>query len=309
MAEPEVVAALLLNYRRAGLTRTCLRDLLQAEGARLRVLLLDNGSGDGSSEELERAADEARHAGHAVETLALPANVGYGAAMNRGLAWAAEQDAAFVLLLNNDLRLPPDFLSPLVSVLRNDPGIAAVGPTILQPDGTVWAQGGRLGFRPNALTLRGQGRPPLPRRHGPEAVDFLPGACLLARLPDLLAVGGFDEEWFLYWEDVDLCRRLRARGKVLWLPWVHVTHLGAASSGGGRSPLRKYAMAANEVRWVLRHGSPSQWLAFLLLDVALLPLAILRAPRAGLAKLRGLLAGLLGRKVSAADVARYSAAS
>src|SRR5690606_11307123 len=149
--------------------------------------------------------------------------------------WAAARGVACVLLLNNDVRLPKGFLEPLVRVLQNDPDVAGVGPTILRPDGRVWCQGARLAFAPNLSRLQGHGRPPAPPTHGPELVDYLPGACVLYREEDLRRAGGLDEDYFMYVEDADLGQRLRRRGKKLvWLPWIAVTHAPSSSSGGCR---------------------------------------------------------------------------
>jgi GT2 family glycosyltransferase len=294
------VAALLLNWRQVEATLRCLADLIACGHRGLEVLVMDNGSGDGSAERLRVEAS--------AEVLAFDENLGYCEAMNRGIAWAAERGVEQVLLVNNDMRLPQGFLTPMCGVLRNDRGVVAVGPTVLSPDGRVWAQGGEVGFFPNVVRLRGHGAPPARRGRGPEAVDFVPGACGLFRLADLQAVGGLDEDYFMYWEDVDLCRRLRAGGRaVIWLPWVSVTHDASRSSGGGRSPLRKYMQAANAVRYLRSHGTLGQWLGFLVLDGIAWPLALFgrTGPRAALAKARGMLAGVFGHRVSARDVQRY----
>ncbi|MBK8101439.1 MAG: glycosyltransferase family 2 protein [Planctomycetes bacterium] len=307
MADP-ALAALLLNYRHAELTRQCLHDLLQIRGVALHVLVIDNGSDDGSATALQVDVAAAVAGGHRVSLLALPDNLGFTGAMNRGIAWATQQGLPFVAVLNNDLRLPPDSLRPLVDALIADPAIGAVGPTILFPDGRVWAEGGELGFAPNGLRLCGHGRAPRPATTGPVAVGFLTGACLLARTAELVAIGGFDDAYFMYWEDVDLCRRLGARGRrIVWLPWVSITHAGGQSSGGGRSPLRKFLMANNSVRYLRAAGSVRQWVAFVLLDLLAWPLLLLSpaGPRAAWAKACGLLAGLRGHRASAADVARW----
>ena len=252
------VAALVINWRHADLTLLCLDDLLAVDDVAVRVLVMDNCSDDGSAERL-RARIAALGAGDRVEFASFPENRGFTGGMNHGIEWAAKSGIPYVLVLNNDLRLPKDFLGPLVAVLDNDARVAAVGPTVLQPDGTVWAEGGQLGFRPNALQLRGHGRPPHPREHGPEAVQWLPGACVLLRTAELKALGGFDDRYFMYWEDVDLCERLRAAGKrIVWLPWVRIVHSAGQSSGGGRSPLRKYLMACNAVRFLRRRGRRPQ---------------------------------------------------
>lgn len=304
------IAALLLNWRHADLTKQCLADLLAQTARPLHVLVMDNGSADDSVAQLEAAVQElqplAAAAGHRVELVAFAENLGFTGAMNRGFAWAHEQGLAFVLVLNNDLRLPPDFLAPLAAVLQTDVRVAAVGPTVLHPDGTVWAEGGRLGFVPNGLCLRGHGRAPQPKSSGPEEVPFLPGACVLFRTAAVHEVGGFDDRYFMYWEDVDLSERLRANGgRIVWLPWVSVVHAAGQSSGGGRSPLRKYLMACNAVRHLRTRGTVSGWATWLLLDVLLWPLVWLTGPRAAVAKMRGTLAGLRGHRASALDVARF----
>ena len=302
MADLPEVVAVVLNWRLADAALDVVADLRACGCSNLLVLAIDNGSGDGSAGKLERAVEDG------VELLAFEHNLGYCAAMNRAIARAVERGATYVLFLNNDVRLPAGFLDPLVTVLENDPSVAAVGPTIVDPDGRAWSQGGSLGFRPNLVSLHGQGGPPAPTDHGPEAVEFLPGACALFRVADLEAVGRLDEDYFMYWEDVDLGRRLRDAGrKLVWLPWIVVTHEPSRSSGGGRSPLRKYMSAVNSVRYLRRHGGARLWLAFLLFDCLLWPATLFSGTsvRASFAKARGLWNGLCGRRVTVRDVARY----
>lgn len=311
MADPEVrTAALLLNFRHPELTLLCLADLLAIDDAPMHVFVIDNGSGrgadDGTVAALQRDVLAMPPGPHRVTFVALPTNLGFTGGMNHGIQLAVAAGLPFVLVLNNDLRLPKDFLRPLVDVLANDSGTAAVGPTVLRGDGRVWAEGGSVGCRPNLLRLLGQGGPPSPREHGPEAVPFLPGACVLFRTADLAALGGFDDAYFMYWEDVDLCERLRERGgRIVWLPWVRVTHTAGQSSGGGRSPLRKFLMANNAVRHLRARGTPKLWFGFVVFEVLLWPLALLSGPRAAIAKLQGTLAGLRGHRASAADVERF----
>ena len=296
---------LLLNFRQPRLTRLCLDDLRQVVGVDLSVLVIDNGSADGSAGELEKAVADFDATAHRAELLALADNRGFAGGMNRGLEWAAERGLPYVLVLNNDVRFAPDAIEPLVGVLRADRRVAAVGPTLLFPDGTVWAEGGGVGFGPNELRLHGHGGAPRPREHGPEAVDFVPCACAMFRTEDLQEVGGFDDDYFMYWEDVDLCARLRERGgRIIWLPWVRIEHAAGASSGGGRSPLRKFLMARNAVRYLKSRGTLRAWMGWLLFDVLLWPLAFVTGPVSALAKARGTCAGLCGRQVGAGEVER-----
>ncbi len=299
MSNGPLVVALVLNWRMAAATLNCVADLRAGGYQNLKILVLDNGSG-AEQEELLRRVEGA-------ESMLLGETLGYCVAMNRGIAWAEEQGAEHVLFLNNDVRMPDRFLGSLVEVLRNDATLAAVGPTILSPNGKVWAEGAHMRFRPNLVQLDHHGHAPVDVSTGPYAADFLPGACVLYRLADLKATGGLDESYFMYFEDADLGKRLRDRGrKLLWLPWVRVVHDASASSGGGRTPLRKYMMAANCVRYLRRHGSLRLWLAFVVFELCGWPFAFLfSGMRAGWAKMMGVIDGLLGHQVGAADVHRW----
>lgn len=300
------VAALLLNWRQPAITLRCLADLLAAQDEPLAIAVIDNGSADASAKALQDAIAALDHGPHTVELLCLPDNLGFTGGMNRGIAWAEQRGAPFTLVLNNDLRVPACTVRVLADVLHHDARVAAVGPTVLHPDGTVWAQGGELAFGPNALRLLGHGQAPAPQERGPQDVQFLPAACVLYRSSELRALGGFDDRYFMYWEDVDLCDRLRQRGgRIVWLPWVRVEHAAGTSSGGGRSPLRKFLMANNAVRYLRTRGTTKAWLAWLCFDLLLWPLTLLLGPAAAFAKLRGTLAGLRGHRAGAADVARF----
>lgn len=291
------VGVVILNWRQPEATASCLADLRACGHEPLRVLVIDNGSGDGSAERLRGEPN--------VEVLALPTNLGYCRAVNLGLAWAERAACTHVLLLNNDVRLPPGFLPPLVDVLESDPSVAGVMPSLVDREGKVWSEGAEVRFGPNLVRLHNQGAPPTATDQGPRAVGFLPGACALYRLADLRAVGGLDEEYFMYLEDAELGERLRARGKkLLHVPWFRAVHAAGTSSGGGRSPLRKFLMGRNAVLFARKHGGLRLWSALVLFEVLLWPLALVSGTgaRAALAKARGLWRGLRGGSVGAADV-------
>jgi GT2 family glycosyltransferase len=300
------VAAIVLNFRLAAATLRVVEDLRACGFAGLETIVIDNGSGDGSAARMRAAWPERDPQ---VTLIATEDNLGYCGGVNLGLAEARRRGASYALLLNNDCRVPPGFLAPLVDALDADPSLAAVGPTVVTPDGRAWCEGGFVRPRPNLVVLQGQGSDPSPITHGPEACEFLPGACVLYRLSDLEAVGDLDETYFMYWEDVDLGARLRAAGRrLVWLPWQRVVHEPSGSSGGGRSPLRKFMSAANTVRYLRQHGTLRLWLAFWFFDVLLWPLAFLSGTpwRAVAAKARGLMVGLTGRPIDRTDVERYA---
>jgi len=183
-----------------------------ASGPETRVIVVDNGSSDGS-------ADAVRGCLPSSDLLEMETNLGFGAAVNRGMAVG---NAPFVLLLNSDARLRDDSLDVLVSAMQ-DPRIAAAGPRLLGNSGQVELSMGRtMGPLNEAAfkflgSLYRDGRGPLGRlveRYYSEDrwTRSLSAACLLLRREALNQVGVFDERFFLYAEDVDLCRRLTRAG-------------------------------------------------------------------------------------------------
>jgi len=214
--------------------------------------VVDNASQDGSGAIAQEFAP-------AVTLVANAANVGFGRAVNQALARAR---APFVLVMNPDCRLRPGAVAALEAELRQHPWCALAGPRILNPDGSV--QGSARGD-PDMLTgLFGRSAalrrllPGLPvskrnvldeatREGSPSVVvDWLSGACVLARREALAAIGGFDERYFLYWEDADLCRRLRAAGAhVRYVPSAVAVHRVGHSSRTARvSSLRAFHESA-----------------------------------------------------------------
>lgn len=304
-SEVEVVAV-VLNWRQPAITESVCRDFVAQGEEGWRLVVIDNGSGDGSVDRLRLLVAGLPRS----ELIEAQENLGYCKGCNLGIGRAKALGARYVLLLNNDMQLPEGSVRPLVDALDNDPQLSAVGPTILDPKGRCWSQGGGIRLRANLVTLHNEGGEPEPVTAGPEPVSFLPGACALYRLDALEAVGGLDESYFMYWEDVELGERIRARGgKVAWLPWTRVTHDTSASSGGGVSALRKYLCALNQMRWLRRHGRVQHWLSTLLLDFLLWPLSLGSGTHAAWAKLRGLIDGLRGIAPGPRSVERWTGAS
>jgi GT2 family glycosyltransferase len=183
-------------------------------------------------------------------------NVGFSRGVNQGLAATT---APYLLIMNPDCRLVAGAVASLRTALDGNTGCAIAGPRILNPDGSV--QGSARGD-PDMLTGL-FGRTQILRRHLPFAaaskrnvvvddavrsgqlsvvVDWVSGACMLARRDALAIVKGFDERYFLYWEDADLCRRLRTHGyHVRFVPGATAIHrVGQSSRTAKRASLRAF---------------------------------------------------------------------
>jgi GT2 family glycosyltransferase len=220
----------------------CLKSVV-AYAPEARVVVIDNASIDGSTRAAETRPD--RVTLHRNET-----NLGFARGVNQGLAL---ESADLVLVLNPDCCLLPGAVELLAAELAKHPECAIAGPQVLNDDGSV--QGSARGdptlltglFGRSTLLTRLFPDSPLARRNvrtdarpitGTDSmeVDWVSGACMLARLEALKGVGGFDERYFLYWEDADVCRRLRHRGySIRYVPASHVVHTGGRSSRSART--------------------------------------------------------------------------
>jgi N-acetylglucosaminyl-diphospho-decaprenol L-rhamnosyltransferase len=183
-----------------------------------------------------RAAELAAEIGAAY--VAQPNNPGYGGAINAGVA-TLSAEVRWVLVSNPDVVLHPGVIDALVAVGESDEHIGAIGPAVLNPDGTVYPSARRVpSLRTgvgHALFVNLWHDNPWTRRYraDDEAVaardaGWLSGACLLVRREAFDALGGFDDEYFMYFEDVDLGYRLGKAGyRNRYTPNVAVTHVGA----------------------------------------------------------------------------------
>jgi len=195
------VFILLLNWNGWRDTIECLKSLENLDYPNSRVIVLDNGSTDGSVERIKGDFPE-------VEIMELGKNFGFSGGNNRGIRTALQRGAEYVWLLNNDTTVEPQALRSMVEKAETDPKIGAVGPAVYcldAPDRLQAWGGGYINF------WLGRSRHFL-RPVADEKIQFLTGASLLLRRPVLESLGLLDEGFFAYWEDSDYCFRLRKAG-------------------------------------------------------------------------------------------------
>jgi len=222
---PELAVVIVNRNGKDALAR-CLESLREsAQGKDWEVIIADNASDDGSPEVVSRNFPK-------FKLLRTGGNLGFAKANN--MAWKQTR-SPFVLFLNPDTVVHPGSLELLVEGMTRDPQAGACGPLLLREGNKPQVSfGGRVGFF-RELLQKSLLNPYYKRRLGstcrPREVSWVSGACLLARREAIEQAAGFDEKYFLYFEDIDLCARMAARGwKILFIPQARVFHEGGAAT-------------------------------------------------------------------------------
>jgi N-acetylglucosaminyl-diphospho-decaprenol L-rhamnosyltransferase len=219
------VSIVIVNWNTRNLLLECLASI-QAYSSQCEVVVVDNGSTDGSVSALRSEFPN-------VIVIDRAKNEGYARANMAGFRAASGE---YILFLNSDTLIPNGAIDNLVAFLECRPRIAACGPRLLQPDGK--AQPFAFGNDPTLRYLLARAcarigmRAPLHDWETSEVqnVDWVSGACLLIRRSAFEQIGGFDEQMFMYFEDNDICLRLRKAGwGVAYNPHVAIAHIGGAS--------------------------------------------------------------------------------
>lgn len=229
------VSIIIVSFNTCHVLKECLQTLMkETHSIRHEVIVIDNASKDGSA---EMVTQEFPH----VQLICSPTNLGFAAANNVGFAQA---HGKYVVLLNSDAFLTDHALTKAVAFMETHPNVGMTGARLISRDGS-WQPSARMfpGLLNHFLTLSGlAARYPKSKFLGrvdrtwadplqPASVDWIPGAFAIIRRTVLETVGYFDEDFFLYYEEVDLCKRIKAAGYEVWyLPEIVVIHLGGESS-------------------------------------------------------------------------------
>lgn len=270
---PASLAIIILNYRTAELTVACLASLEPEVTPGVEVIVVDNASGDGSAERIEHAI-LARGWDRWARLLRSPVNGGFAAGNNMGIG-AVEADA--YMLLNSDTVVCRGAIAGLRDALALRPDAGIVGPGLLDSGGGFDQSFFRAPAPPSELIraantgvvarVLSRFDPILPRADEPLEVDWLGFACVVIRRAVLEDVGPLDEGYFMYFEDIDYCRRARAAGwTVLYWPEPKVVHLQGessrvSSSEGRRRRAPRYYYAARARYFAKYYGRRGLWLA------------------------------------------------
>ena len=244
---------IVLQYNHADLTRQCLTSLRAHVDPRHEVILVDNHS-------TERDARELGSEFPGVTWVACDDNGGFGRGNNTGAAHARSE---ILLFLNNDTVIRSDFVSPLLRRFEERPDAAIVGPRLINEDGSFQLSAGRLPtFAREALDKVIAAA--IARRIGPvsgiverafaraKPVEWVTGAALAIRRDVFQRLRGFDEAFFMYFEDKDLCARARDAGYEVWFePAAEIVH----QRGGSASPRMARIYRESQLRYYRLHRS------------------------------------------------------
>ena len=289
-AQPRV-AAIVVNYDGKQVTLDAVASLRRMRYPRFDLVVLDNGSRDGSVEALAAAFPDLRQ-------LRLPENRGSSSGYAAGFRWAFANGYDYALLLNNDVEVEPDMLDELVAAALRDPRAGAVGPKCyFHGEGKrLWSAGGVLRWREAVTRERGYGELDRGQFDEETAVDYVNGCAILVRRAAAEAAGAWDPLYFICVDDADFCTRLaRAGWRCLYAPRAVLYHRVAWTTGG-YTPGRNFQLGRSSALYVRRYGSALQKARFWAFAMAALVVGYLRElPRrnqaAAVAKLRGALAG------------------
>ena len=201
MVQQPAVWILVLNYCSLDDTLACVASIRRIDYPNLRLLVMDNASPDGSGDVLRANLPDD-------EFLQIAENTGYAGGNNAGVRIALSAGADYVLIMNPDVRLAPVSIKEYVRIMETDGAISALNPIQIDSAGKIDAFFQREVFDGNQYAV-----PELPTS-GQELweVKALFGAALFVRRRTLETIGGFDPLYFAYWEEMDLCRRIRFHG-------------------------------------------------------------------------------------------------
>ncbi|HUZ03651.1 MAG TPA: glycosyltransferase family 2 protein [Thermomicrobiaceae bacterium] len=273
MASVPDISAVVISWNTRELLARCLGSIAREReraGLTVETIVVDNASSDGSAAMIEERFRDAR-------LIVLPENRGFAAANNVALASAR---GPAVLLLNPDAELAAGALDALWRALHAAPHVGLVGPLLLNSDGSVQSAGHAFPglaqvlidlfpLHPRLVASRLNGRVTRYDGLSPMAIDHPLGACMLVRRAVVDNVGGLDEGYFMYSEEIDWCRRIRAAGwTILLAPAARVVHHGGQSSGQAPEAMflalhrsRARYLRRYEPAWVLPVASRAAGLA------------------------------------------------
>jgi hypothetical protein len=256
MKEPKI-AIIIINWNTYHLTFNCLKSLDACTYKNKAIFFVDNGSKDGSGDKIALEFPKTNY-------IKNEKNEGFTGANNKALRVILEQNFDYVLLLNNDTEVNPNFLSLLESRMDSDKNLAATQPLILnfQNKDTIWNAGGSLNTFFGLSKTRSKGILYKPKLKIETFTEWISGCCILVKISVIKEVGLLDNHFFAYFEDVDWSIRMKSMGyKLGVVPSSIIYHHSSGStkknntsSEGNLSPYAHYLNVRNHIYLINKHA-------------------------------------------------------
>ena len=253
------VSIILLNWNGKQDTLECIESLYQISYSNYEIILIDNGSIDGSVEFFKEKYPE-------IEIIQNNENLGFAEGNNVGIRSVIPRGTDYILLQNNDTIVDSRFLDELVKAIENDKAVGIVGPTVyyysspkkIQSAGAkiLWYIGRSRHLRKNKFDDGNLGNI--------KEVDYIPGCSLLAKSELFSKVGYLNKSYFAYWEESEWCIRVKKAGyKILYVPQAKIWHKGGSTSSK-ISGFSEYHMTRNMFWFMKQNATTKQYISFLL---------------------------------------------
>lgn len=291
------IAIVILNWNGTKDTVECLESIgkLQIINYKLQVIVVDNGSADAfasviSNFKLGALREQISNKNIKFKILRNEKNLGFSGGNNVGIRHALKNGADYVVILNNDTVVHKSLIEELLTVADSEEKIGIVAPKIYFAKGfefhkdrykkndlgkIIWYAGGTMDWENVLGHHRGVDEVDTGQFDEISPTDFASGCCLLIKKEVLERVGppagGFDEQYFLYYEDSDLCQRVKGKGyRVMFVPSAILWHKNAGSAGGSGSKLQDYFITRNRLLFGFRFAPIRSKLALLRESIGLL---------------------------------------
>ncbi len=247
-------AVVILNLNGCDVTVDCLRSLRESEFGGFFVIVVDNGSTDGSAQRLRREFPE-------VEVIETGKNLGFTGGNNVGMRRAMERGARILILLNNDTIADRGFLGALAAALDADPAVGAVTPRILfhEPNDHIWCAGGDYSLWRGIARHHGlRAHRDDPRFMDPANATFATGCALCVKREVVECIGMLDDDLFIYNEDTDYSLRiLRAGWRIVYVPAALLWHREGWDSRRATGQRRRLHLCTRNILRV--HAKHRRW--------------------------------------------------
>lgn len=253
----------LINFKGKENTIDCLNSLekIARDNFELSVVVVDNGS----TEKLSLPKYS-----FSLKILESEKNLGFSGGHNLGIKFALENGADFVLVINNDTYVDRNLIFELLKSIDSSPAVGIAAPKIYFAPGfefhkkrykkndlgkVIWYAGGKMDWKNVLASHRGVDEIDKGQFDKTGQTDFASGCCMLIKRDVFENIGFFDERYFLYYEDNDLCQRARKKGfEIIYNPMAFLWHKNASSAGGSGSDLQDYYITRNRLIFSMKYA-------------------------------------------------------